>query len=569
MIVCPKESAPSRGGMVASGITVGNGAMAGFGVVGAIGGHLGDIPVDLIEQTGEDFTVAPVAVGDSNPDDVLGGLVDGQMDLAPSTVLADAVLPHLPFPFTEDVQPRRVHHHVRWPFARPTWSLHRDLPGAPGHVRMVRCGKVQMAQAHQRIHNPSVARYGNWNRALIVRQVWMAVSEYSPGLPRPTGGAGVQLSLILASSNQIAEGLPRLTSDRSYSDQFVTRYRCFDVASPVSGLTLAAIRALLYCRWAPTQGRMPLYCANAALRAKAKEAPGYRFYLLYHKVHRPNVLDYAYRSCKANKGAAGADGVRFEDIEAYGEERWLGELAERLKKKDYRPEAVKRVWIPKPNGKLRPLGIPTITDRVVQTAAMLVLEPIFEADLQPEQYAYRAERGAQDAVKAVHRLLNTGHRQVIDADLSGYFDSIPHLELMKRVARRIVDRHVLHLIKQWLEAPVEEDDGHGHRQRSTSNRDTGRGTPQGAPISPLLSNLYMRRFILGWKTLGYARRWSAQIVNYADDFVICCKGRAEDAMDAMRGMVATLTVNDNMTHLCQIPQEQFDFLGYTFGRCCS
>jgi RNA-directed DNA polymerase len=308
-----------------------------------------------------------------------------------------------------------------------------------------------------------------------------------------------------------------------------------------------------------------------ALHAKAKEEPRYRFYLLYDKVYRPDVLDYAYRSCKANKGAAGVDGVRFEDIEAYGAERWLGELAERLKKKDYRPEAVKRVWIPKPNGKLRPLGIPTITDRVVQTAAMLVLEPIFEADLQPEQYAYRAERGAQDAVQAVHRLLNTGHRQVIDADLSGYFDSIPHLELMKSVARRIVDRHVLHLIKQWLEAPVEEDDGHGHRQRTTSNRDTGRGTPQGAPISPLLSNLYMRRFILGWKTLGYAPRWSAQIVNYADDFVICCKGRAEDAMDAMRGMMETLklTVNDDKTHLCQIPQERFDFLGYTFGRCYS
>ncbi|MEF8770199.1 group II intron reverse transcriptase/maturase [Candidatus Accumulibacter contiguus] len=255
----------------------------------------------------------------------------------------------------------------------------------------------------------------------------------------------------------------------------------------------------------------------------------------------------------------------------HGEERWLGELAERLKKKDYRPEAVKRVWIPKPNGKLRPLGIPTITDRVVQTAAMLVLEPIFEADLQPEQYAYRAERGAQDAVQAVHRLLNTGHQQVIDADLSGYFDSIPHPELMKSVARRIVDRHVLHLIKQWLDAPVEEDDGHGHRKRTTSNRDTGRGTPQGAPISPLLSNLYMRRFILGWKTLGYARRWSAQIVNYADDFVICCKGRAEDAMAAMRGMMEQLklTVNDDKTHLCQIPQERFDFLGYTFGRCYS
>jgi len=263
------------------------------------------------------------------------------------------------------------------------------------------------------------------------------------------------------------------------------------------------------------------------------------------------------------------DGVDFETIEKYGVERWLGELAERLRKKDYQPEAVRRVMIPKPNGKLRPLGIPTITDRVVQTAAMLVLEPIFEADLQPEQYAYRAERGAQDAVKAVHRLLITGHTHVVDADLSGYFDSIPHAELMKSVARRIVDGNVLHLIKQWLDAPVEEDDGHGHRKRTTTSKNTGRGTPQGAPISPLLSNLYMRRFLLGWKTLGHARRLSAHIVNYADDFVICCKGHADEAMATMRRImkVLKLTVNEDKTHLCEIPQERFDFLGYTFGRC--
>ena len=310
---------------------------------------------------------------------------------------------------------------------------------------------------------------------------------------------------------------------------------------------------------------------RTALHGKAKEEPEFRFYLLYDKIYRRDVLEQAYRSCKANKGAAGVDGERFEDLEAYGEDRWLGELAERLKKKDYRPEAVKRVWIPKPNGKLRPLGIPTITDRVVQTAAMLVLEPLFEADLQPEQYAYRAERGAQDAVQAVHRLLTQGHQQVIDADLSGYFDSIPHAELMKSVVRRIVDRQVLHLIKQWLDAPVEEDDGHGHRKRTTSNRDSGRGTPQGAPISPLLSNLYMRRFLLGWKQLGYAERWSAHIVNYADDFVICCKGHAEEAMEAMRKLMEKLklTVNDDKTHLCQLPQERFDFLGYTFERCYS
>ena len=263
------------------------------------------------------------------------------------------------------------------------------------------------------------------------------------------------------------------------------------------------------------------------------------------------------------------DGVDFETIEKYGVGQWLGELAERLREKDYQPEAVRRVMIPKPNGKLRPLGIPTITDRVVQTAAMLVLEPIFEADLQPEQYAYRPERGAQDAVKALHRLLVTGHTKVVDADLTGYFDTIPHAELMKSIARRIVDGNVLHLIKQWLDAPVEEDDGHGHRKRSTMSKNTGRGTPQGAPISPLLSNLYMRRFLLVWKTLGHAQRLSAHIVNYADDFVICCKGHADEAMVKMRSImtVLKLTVNEDKTHMCDIPQERFDFLGYTFGRC--
>ena len=311
---------------------------------------------------------------------------------------------------------------------------------------------------------------------------------------------------------------------------------------------------------------------QSALHAKAKEEPGYRFYLLYDKVYRADVLEYAYRCCKANKGAAGVDGQRFEDIEAYGEGRWLGELADRLRTKTYAPNAVKRVWIPKPNSsKLRPLGVPTITDRVVETAVLLVLEPIFEADLSPEQYAYRHDRGAHDAIRAVHRLLSTGHTQVIDADLSGYFDSIPHAELLQSVARRIVDRHILRLVKAWLVVPVEEDDGKGRTTRSRANRDSKRGTPQGAPISPLLSNLYMRRFVEGWRRLGCEQRWSAHIVNYADDFVICCKRGAPEAMAAMRRIMERLklTVNEEKTHLCEIPRERFDFLGYTFGRCYS
>jgi group II intron reverse transcriptase/maturase len=202
---------------------------------------------------------------------------------------------------------------------------------------------------------------------------------------------------------------------------------------------------------------------------------------------------------------------------------------------------------------------------------MSVLEPIFEADLQPEQYAYRADRSALDAVRHVHKLINTGHRKVVDADLSSYFDSVPHAELIRSVARRVVDGAMLHLIKMWLEAAVEETDERGNQRRSTRNRDEGRGTPQGAPISPLLSNLYMRRFVLGWKQLGHGQRLKASIVNYADDLVICCRGRGEVALATMRDMMSKLrlTVNENKTRVCKLPEEKFDFLGYTFGRCYS
>jgi group II intron reverse transcriptase/maturase len=284
-------------------------------------------------------------------------------------------------------------------------------------------------------------------------------------------------------------------------------------------------------------------------------------------------MAFAYDCCRANGGAAGVDDQTFEDIEAYGRERWLGELAEELRGKTYRPQAVRRVLIPKlgqPNCS-RPLGIPTIRDRVVQTAAVLVLKPIFEADLQPEQYAYRPQRSALDAVRQVHKLLTTGHAEVVDADLSGYFDSIPHAELMKSVARRISDGTTLHLLKMWLEAPVEETDARGRKRRTTRNKDEGRGTPQGAPISPLLSNLYMRRFVLGWKVLGHDARLNAHIVNYADDFVICCRGTAEEAMAAMQDIMRKLklTVNEQKTHISKLPDETFDFLGYTFGRCYS
>ena len=309
------------------------------------------------------------------------------------------------------------------------------------------------------------------------------------------------------------------------------------------------------------------------LHAKTKGSPSDRFYALYDKVYRADVLGYAHRICHSNGGAPGVDGQTFEDIEKYGRQRWRGELAEELRTKRYRPEAVRRVLIPKPGqpGRTRPLGIPTIKDRVVMTAAGWVLDSIFEADLQPEQYAYRSERSAQDAVRQVHTLLKSGHGEVIDADLSGYFDSIPHAELMKSVARRISDRSLLRLIKMWLQAPVEEADEGGGKRRTTRNKDEGRGCPQGAPISPLLANLYMRRFILGWKTCGHEQRFQAKIVNYADDFVICCRGQADAAMDAVRSRMRKLklTINEEKTQIRRLPEESFDFLGYTFGRCYS
>src|SRR6266568_3781323 len=302
------------------------------------------------------------------------------------------------------------------------------------------------------------------------------------------------------------------------------------------------------------------------LYQKAKEEPNYRFYLLYDKMYREDLLAHAYALAKSNQGAPGVDGQSFRDIESRGLEEWLSGVREELRAKTYQPQAVRRVMIPKPGGGERPLGIPTIRDRVVQTAAKLLLEPIFEADFDPNAYGYRPKRSAQDAIQKVHQLLCEGYDDVVDADLSKYFDTIPHSELMQCVARRIVDRDMLHLIKMWLKVPVEERDGNG-KPRVSGGKNSTCGTPQGGVISPLLANLYMNRFLKYWRITGRGEVFQAQIVNYADDFVILSRRCATEALNWTRSVMPRigLTLNEAKTSIKHARRERFDFLGYTFG----
>jgi RNA-directed DNA polymerase len=303
------------------------------------------------------------------------------------------------------------------------------------------------------------------------------------------------------------------------------------------------------------------------LYRKAKTEPAFRFYLLYDKIYREDILRHAYALARANAGAPGVDGMTFAAIEALGLEEWLAGLREELISKTYRPDPVRRVMIPKPNGGERPLGIPTIRDRVVQTAAKLVLEPIFEADFEDDAYGYRPARGAVDAVKEVHRLICRGYTDVVDADLSRYFDSIPHDELLKSVARRIVDRHVLRLIKLWLKAPIEERDDGDRTWRIGGGKSKARGTPQGGVASPMLANIYMNRFLKHWRLTRRGEAFRANVVAYADDFVILSRGRAADALAWTKAVMTRLglTVNEAKTSLRNARQERFDFLGYSFG----
>jgi RNA-directed DNA polymerase len=303
------------------------------------------------------------------------------------------------------------------------------------------------------------------------------------------------------------------------------------------------------------------------LYQKAKEEPNYRFYLLYDKMWRGDILLHAYELAKANKGAPGVDGQSFDHIESEGRENWLRGISNDLRDKTYEPQAVRRVMIPKHGGGERPLGIPTIRDRVVQTAAKLLLEPIFEADLDPHAFGYRPRRSAQDAIQKVHELLRAGHTDVVDADLSKYFDTIPHSELLQCVARRIVDRDMLHLIKMWLKVPVEERDESGKRHM-TGGKGNTRGTPQGGVISPLLANLYMNRFLKYWRITGRSEAFHAAVIAYADDFVILSRGCAAEALSWTRTVMERigLTLNEAKTSIKKARQECYDFLGYTFGR---
>lgn len=297
------------------------------------------------------------------------------------------------------------------------------------------------------------------------------------------------------------------------------------------------------------------------LGKKAQAESGFRFYALYDKVYRWDVLVEAWRRVRRNGGASGIDGQSLEDVEKQGAEDYLKELQESLRSGSYRPQAVRRVYIAKPDGRQRPLGIPCVVDRIVQQATLIVLEPIFEADFTDTNWGFRPGRSAQQAAQEVVKYLNWGLTQVCDVDIDSYFDSIPHDKLMTRVAQRIVDRKMLGLIQGWLSCAVEEE---GRRWKPS------RGVPQGGVISPLLANIYLHVLDAAWKRRGYTWRDgpNVQIVRYADDLVLLTNRDAHWAQDRLREILdrLDLQLNEGKSRIVDAEQEPFDFLGFTYRR---
>ena len=304
------------------------------------------------------------------------------------------------------------------------------------------------------------------------------------------------------------------------------------------------------------------------LYTKAKQEPAYRFYALYDKISREDILKHAWRLVRANRGSPGIDGISFGAIESgMGIETFLRDLAQDLKDKTYRAQPVRRVMILKTDGSgaQRPLGIPTIRDRVAQMAVKLIIEPIFEADFCAHSYGFRPKRSAHDAVDDIANTLWAGYTQVIDADLSKYFDSIPHAKLLSVVAERIVDGGILHLIKQWLKAPVIGEDDNGVKRNVGGGKANSKGTPQGGVISPLLSNCYLHILDRIWQRRHLKGKLQAHLVRYADDFVVLCRRDVEEPLKVVRHVLARLglSLNEAKTRTVDATEGSFNFLGFS------